>query len=233
MNQSCPWAVFNFDSRPLEVQVKLYLEPPLLSFYFPFMQWDIWAGQAISSFRKIAWKILDFHPFISFFFSFFFPFTGGRRRIWWKLPSLSLYCTNSTFIVRERRGRGEVRASECAAFYICLKLIVSSEFWRAAQLPGSPRQCPGMPAWLLSDRWMGLFLAPGPGNAVIIWKYNSFTCCTHPGQCSMVRLYQCGVKTINVNPLSWIEINGFLISPSQPWHVSLVWGALPVISACR
>ena len=47
-----PWAVFNFESRPLEVQVKLYLEPPLLSLYFPFMHWDIWSRR--SSFSKIA-----------------------------------------------------------------------------------------------------------------------------------------------------------------------------------
>ena len=52
MNQSCPWAVFNFESRPLEVQVKLYLEPPLLSLYFPFMHWDIWSRRF--SFSRIA-----------------------------------------------------------------------------------------------------------------------------------------------------------------------------------
>ena len=182
----------------------------MLSFLFPFllMHWDWDIHYWTSSLAKLHGVLMGKSTviFISFYISRISPYWRAEKDlvetalIESLLHQLYLHC-------ERERGKGEVRASSelrvCRILYLSETDCLSLELWRAGELPGSPRQCPGMPVWLLSDRWMGLFLAAGPGNAVIIWKCNSFTCCTHtqarPAG-SMLNGWINWDETINVNP---------------------------------
>ena len=191
------WAVLYFEMWPVEVQVKLYVEPfdAFFSFSFPFMQW-IWDIYWI----KYQYHIIIFAKFqISFCDFHLFPHRIFPSKEDLVETALIESLLHQLYLHCEGEARGG--QSQSVPHFISVWNWLSE--W-ALESSTAPRVTETMlrNARLVvvpTDGWAFSWQL-GPGNAVIIWKYNSFTCCTHPpgqpGHRSLVQLYQWALNWI-------------------------------------